>query len=492
MSDGFGSRWGALPWSRPVLPLALVLAAAAVLPGGASAHGGAHSSTSADYETAIGRDATRLDNGLYEVELPGGSLTTHGPDPLTELGTRRSQTRATTFGFGLGDAERPPSCATDFYQHVIYARPSGAPDRYAQSVPQIRTSIRRMNAVLNRDAFESGNLSADYKVLCDPAGEIRVDSLVTAGSDFQSVVASAQLAGYNAGNADYTIFLDASAGYCGIASYQADERLVGLNPNNGGGGYAITYRACWLNETPMHENGHNQGAVQYLAPNSTGTGGHCYDEFDVMCYSPDGGDRHQGGEVLRCDDRVHFDCGHDDYFDATPEPGEYLESSWNIGSPLNRFIVFGPPAPSGGDGGAGGGGDGGGSNGGAPGGGAPGGGDGAPAKAVPLRPGDAVTRRAPGAQQWRYFVTRVPRDARALRIVLAPRGCTRSGCPVDLDLYLLRGARPALGGFDCRSARSTPKERCRMRVPLPGRWYAGAYTASGSGGKLRIRATVRK
>jgi hypothetical protein len=32
----------------------------------------------------------------------------------------------------------------------------------------------------------------------------------------------------------------------------------------------------------MHESAHNQGAVQYGAPNSTGTGGHCYDELDAM------------------------------------------------------------------------------------------------------------------------------------------------------------------------------------------------------------------
>jgi alpha-tubulin suppressor-like RCC1 family protein len=38
---------------------------------------------------------------------------------------------------------------------------------------------------------------------------------------------------------------------------------------------------------------------------------------------------------------MHYDCGHDDYFDAAPEPGEYLASHWNVGSTLNRFIAFG-------------------------------------------------------------------------------------------------------------------------------------------------------
>lgn len=298
-----GSRAGRCLWWLP-LAWALTLALGPAAAGEAQRADGKPSRVA-----AIGEHVTRLPSGLFEVEVPGGDLLTHGPDPLA-LRTRRSETRATSFGFGLGDAERPPVCATDFYQHVLYARSETAPDRYAQAVPQIRSSIRRMNAVLNRDAADSGGGSADYKVLCQ-AGEIRVDALTAPGSDFESIVTAAKSAGFDAPNADYTIFSDERAGYCGIASYQADERLLNLNRSNNGGGYAVTYRDCWLTETPMHENGHNQGAVQYLAPNSTGTGGHCYDEFDVMCYSPDGGDRHQGGAVSRCQDRVHFDCGYE-------------------------------------------------------------------------------------------------------------------------------------------------------------------------------------
>ena len=63
-----------------------------------------------------------------------------------------------------------------------------------------------------------------------------------------------------------------------------------------------------------------------------------------MCYSPDGGDRNQGGNVLDCAGRLHLDCGHDDYFDTAPEAGEYLASRWNIGSRVNRFLSFGGAA----------------------------------------------------------------------------------------------------------------------------------------------------
>ena len=42
----------------------------------------------------------------------------------------------------------------------------------------------------------------------------------------------------------------------------------------------------------MHENAHNEGAAQYSAPNSTGTGWHCNEYDDILCYV-DGGDKNQ-------------------------------------------------------------------------------------------------------------------------------------------------------------------------------------------------------
>lgn len=491
MDGGWASRGWISATRRAVIVLAGSLGIVAMAQGCAGGGQSAVASSGAEI-SVIGEDVSPAGGGLYRVELPGEDLITHGPDPIHELGARKSATRDTETGFGLGDAERPPACAEDFYQHVLYSRPTGSPDRYATVVSGIRASIRRMNAVLNRDALESGGVSADYKVLCDANGAIRIDSFTTSGSDFQSIVTAARLAGFNASNADYTIFHDASSGYCGVASYQPDERLIQLNPNNNGGGYAINYRDCWLTETPMHENGHNQGAVQYQAPYSTGSGGHCYDEFDVMCYSPDGGDRNQGGELLRCDSRVRYDCGYDDYFDAEPEPGEYLATSWNIGSRLNRFVVFGTPPST--DGATGGGGSGGGSGGDESTGGESGG-DGSSdgssvvsrsSRVIRLRTGRTVRRLAASKNGWRDFVTRVPKGTRVLRVALARRG------PSNLDLYLQRGGRPTLREFDCGSTNAGSRESCRLRVPLRGRWYAGVKTRSGQKGKFAIRATLRR
>jgi len=225
-----------------------------------------------------------------------------------------------------------------------------------------------MNALLNDEAMESGSRQADYKVRCDGDGQVKVDSLVVPPAapgqppdlSFEGVASAADAAGFRNANVDYTIFVDGvspESGVCGVGSYYTDESLSASNANNNpsgaGSGYAVVYGApragsshsCWEDETPMHENGHNQGAVQYSAPDSTGDGGHCNDLIDVMCYAPDGGNLRQT-EVTNCSGAVHFDCGHDTYFDAGPESGEYLASNWNLGSPLNRFIAFSNPVPA--------------------------------------------------------------------------------------------------------------------------------------------------
>jgi hypothetical protein len=200
-------------------------------------------------------------------------------------------------------------------------------------VVEIRAHVRRMNAVLNEAAEESGGTSADYKVACDETGEIRVDEFVNnyGVPDIDVIVMAAREAGFDDPKVDYSIFYDGEfPGICGIAQFSDDSRLVESNANNDGG-YAVTYENCWFSRTPMHENGHNQGAVQTGPPGSDG-GGHCTEHEDVMCYP---------STSLQCPEQMYFDCGFDTYFDAAPEPGEWLDSHWNLGSPINRYVVLG-------------------------------------------------------------------------------------------------------------------------------------------------------
>ena len=290
---------------------------------------------------AAGR--SRLPAGTTEVVLANGfRLLTHGGEPRTaEWMDPPGVTPAALAAAGANAPdERPPICATEHYQRFLLARPAGlVGGSLEQNRPVIQAAARRMNFMLNRDAMESGGVSADYRVHCDANGEISVDEFMSIGVDFSSVVLSAQQAGYTDPDVDYTIFVQLPWIYCGQANLEYDEQPGESNKNNQGLDYAVIWDGCWLGRTPMHENGHNQGAVQNGAPHSTGAG-HCNDQQDVMCYS-DGGPTDKG-DFVACEDRMRYDCGYDSYFDTAPEPGEWLADHWNIGSRANRFITFGP------------------------------------------------------------------------------------------------------------------------------------------------------
>lgn len=291
------------------------------------------------YVPALGA-ACSTAHGHYRVTLPDGlELESHGPDAKQSM----LADHGTVWWMG---SSRDPVCATDFYQHMLYAYPADKPNRLEQVRDEVQTYLGMMNAVLTESSLASGGPTADYKVLCDEHGEARVDIFPAPASrspsystDFDMVVAAARSAGFTSTFADYTIFLDdVHSTVCGVGSFKSDDRPGYGNLNNLGGGYALVYQDCWAGRTPMHENGHNQGAVQMLAPLSDLTG-HCLESSDVMCYTTG------RGLDLICPQVMYFDCGFNTYFDTAPEPGEWLESHWNIGSPENRFIVLGgPPA----------------------------------------------------------------------------------------------------------------------------------------------------
>lgn len=313
-------------------------------------------------ERALGGEVQALENGLYRLRSDDGfALTTHGPDPRPDFLAVEDHGSA----LDLADPQRPPACATDYYQEVLYGYPVGSTNALASKKSDIQAMVGVMNALLNEESLASGGPTADYKVGCESDGTIRVSAFAVnpnvelpadGRASFSEVVSSAKAAGFGDGtsdrNVDHTIFYDGlgPSGVCGTGSMWGDESPGAGNRNNnpGGsiqGGYGVSYPGCWFGRTPMHENAHNQGAVQYSAPDSTGDGAHCNEANDVLCYL-------DGGSLLQnypqaCETApgvIHFDCAWDTYFDSSPEPGEYLATSWNLGSPVNRFVRFGADA----------------------------------------------------------------------------------------------------------------------------------------------------
>lgn len=283
----------------------------------------------------------RRDDGYVEYTLSDGfRLLTHGPDGPDPFGAH-ADGPPDDDGPGVR-AERAPACGTTYVQHVLYGRPTGAPNRYTTVKGSIQFQMRVMNAQLDTDSLASGGVHSDYRVLCDATGLIRVDAFTASSTDYGVIVNGARSAGFDDPTRDYTIFWDGSEpGICGQANLVKNSSPGLNNPNNDGGGYAVVYGGCWTASVAMHENGHNQGAVQDLAPDWDGSG-HCVEGRDVMCYPT-------SSFLVFCPSRLFFDCDYDTYYDAAPEPGEWLSTHWNIGDRANRFILYGgvrvPDAP---------------------------------------------------------------------------------------------------------------------------------------------------
>jgi hypothetical protein len=554
----------------PRQPCAAALIALALVPGAASAHPpttaepGAKKPSfdarqvPAQVDRALGGKVMRTPDGAYRVDVRvGPDVFTHGPDPKTPELSGGPAPEADPFAGRFGsEPVRAPECVQpaqadgDYYQHVIYMRRPSTPDEYSALKADIQEEIAQMNYLLNQSSIASGGPTADYKVLCDGTGgsiaDIRVSELVSdAARTFNGVTSAARAAGYDEQNVDYTIFYDGPAqdpGQCGVGGVyptsSGGQALSANNPNNLGNVHGITWRNCWDGITAMHENGHNQGAVQYDAPHSTGDGMHCFDHSDVMCYN-DGGNLDPGPPLAsdHCSaGTLVFDCGFNTYFDANTEGGEYLASNWNIGSELNRFIEFGsttgndePTAAFAhgcsasleceftdqssddgtiasrswdfGDG--------------------QGSADEDPAHQyaaagtyqvslevtddqgatgsvqvpVSIGPGSITKLRngvpvdtAAGAQgAFDRYSFRVPRHAKNLKIKLTGEQCVFVGggsdlCVPDLDLYVATGFEPTLEEFDCRPFRHGITETCSTARPRRARLQIGVYNYAATPG----------
>lgn len=270
---------------------------------------------------------------------------------------------------------RAPACvdaSKDYHGQAVYARPSDAADRYAEIAPKIRDWIAKGNGIVNSEAARL-NVDANLKINCDN-GEISVLNIVlplksTGKIDKQPVAAALREKGFTNEKAKYIVFYDGKMYGCGsdeaectgavwvnevyepgtkaVREILSDDRLYEDNPYNKGGDFAFVVKTDDPMLSPiilLHEYAHTMGAVQLNAPNSAGEG-HCKDEppadkggSDVMCKSDAPqtvfGDSCSGFEL-------RFDCNNDDYFNPKPEPGSYLATHWNLGSPLNRYIKFG-------------------------------------------------------------------------------------------------------------------------------------------------------
>ena len=239
---------------------------------------------------------------------------------------------------------------------AIYAYSAGQTNRSAAMIPLIREWASQVDDVYYESARETSG-SRSVRWLTEPSSggacQIKVETLAltaTGDDNFGNTLNESHAAGNVAYDRRYVIWMDGTnpSGICGIGEFWPDDQPGPGNNNNGGvvTGYSgLTSRIdlnCWGNESQLveaHELGHNLGAVQASAPNDSG-GGHCIDEWDIMCYSDS---PNFPAMTYVCGtlagDSSHdnrLDCGHNDYYHTNPPVGNYLDTHWNVAD--NNFL----------------------------------------------------------------------------------------------------------------------------------------------------------
>jgi hypothetical protein len=189
--------------------------------------------------------------------------------------------------------------------------------------------------------------------------------VLPAGADdtFDKMISALQEAGYKRKSRRYLVWFDRTTVECrGIGTRWEDDSPGKGNLNNAqhpaygridlSGTETEAKRSCgdkyWPGGwTEIHELWHTLGAVQKTAPHSDHRqnpkmSGHCFDEWDLMCYDNDGengpvemkylcGNKSDGDAFDGNVRDKRLDCGKDDYFNTDPTlppKGTYLADKY--------------------------------------------------------------------------------------------------------------------------------------------------------------------
>jgi hypothetical protein len=219
---------------------------------------------------------------------------------------------------------------------VLYVRAASTVSRFAQYLESFRTWAAGVDKIYEASAEETGgSRHVRFVTTADCQVDVQEVEVPDGGMDtFNNTITALKTLGYNRTDRKYMIFGDANV-YCGIGTFAGDEQASSANRSNSGPSYGRSDSGCWTSGVAAHELGHNLGAVNISAPNSS-KAGHCLDEYDVMCYN-------DSGRLLtkvKCANKAHdqrLDCNHDDYFNTNPSPGSYLYKHWNVAD--NQFLI---------------------------------------------------------------------------------------------------------------------------------------------------------
>ena len=282
---------------------------------------------------------------LIEIRVEDRVYCTHGEDPRIIAGTASADGRV---GVESAAPAPPVLCLDDGQSgprvQLVYVRRNDRPSRLSELLPTFRRLAAEMDLIFNTSAQKTGG-TLRIRYVTDANCQVDVDEVVAAPPSLQgfgSLIQKMEQAGYDDLDRKYVMLVDDRV-YCGVGTYAggqlADNRVTESHDFTG---YARVDAPCWDPGTMAHELSHTLGAVQTSAPN-TSRGGHCIDEWDVMCYSDE---PYEPRMRYVCQDGAQdfrLDCGNDDYFAANPRPGSYLARHWNTAR--SRYLTEGPEVP---------------------------------------------------------------------------------------------------------------------------------------------------
>jgi hypothetical protein len=327
---------------RRLTPIVAACLAALLL----SAPAQAHRDTSAELEDVD------LAASVHSAQAGAAADPSSDGLPLTWCGTERTSDDTVNAAFPASQAQFK----------VVYAHPSDQPDRFDAFKDALQANVALISRFMSA---QSGGLKAPRFDLGTSCGPEYVDaqrvtlpgtrSQYVSNFDAVQTAVRAQLNASPGGPRNAVILADTlspdAPGYLsGVATRYDDDWPGADNYHNDGGLSAIIWvplgqaspaqnpSGFWP-EGFLHEMAHNLGAVQWSAPHTTHTPGgpsfygHCWDEWDVLCYEDGPAPTH----AMRVDCPAspgviaqEFDCNRDDYFNPAPPPGNYLATHWNL------------------------------------------------------------------------------------------------------------------------------------------------------------------
>jgi hypothetical protein len=340
---------------RLPLPILTFLAALCLLPAGAAGHAGhdGHEGRTFHSDAAAELPPELVTRPVAQAELldPAPVSVADATElPETWCGVERSTD-------DTAHAVTPDAASIK----VIYAYASDQAPRLAPVADRLQANVSLLSRFVAGQSGGRRTIRFDMGSECGPSHvDIQTIALpsplsyyVVSGSPRFSRLAADIRArvdvGAGAGPRDYLVYADRMRGTNGVSGtgefYYGDsaEQPGGTWHNEGGLVAAVWGRGtlpagAYADPTTMlHEITHNLGGVQGSAPNSTGriggvAAGHCVDEQDIMCYA-DGGPNNVMRLVcpsLTGSVTETYDCGGDDYFNATPAVGSWLAAHWNL------------------------------------------------------------------------------------------------------------------------------------------------------------------